>query len=191
MKSFINVIVIALLACFIFSQPALAAKKKARRNSDSKLVFEGRSLYNEGDQMVGASYISGWGSGIGVRYSYFMFDDMHVQIDYAPLSYNYGWGTAEVNYISAAAIFHTNWWAYNIKNSKNNGYYFGIGFAQGKATYKNDCSAYSYYCYQYEMSHDFGGLYWVGGWEIKLKNNIRVQAGYGITGINLGGDYPF
>jgi len=179
MKTILKLLVLPLFAGIIFSHSAQAGEK---------LLMEGKhSLYKEGDQLIGGGYTTGSAlSGLDFRYTYFAYDDLSIQVDYSPLSYDYGWGKANANLFSAAAILHFDWWRFNVMKERNNGFYAGLGYAIGKATYKS-----SNYWYSYETEVDLGGLYWTSGWELKLKNNVKLQVGYNYVGLNIGADYQF
>ena len=176
-KGIILILLLTALISNIFYIDTADAGKARKFIGKSK--FGNPTLFKKDQKFVGVGYVSGWAGGGDVTGQYFLYDDVSVQAHYAMLGYDYGYGTAKVNYLSAAAVYHQ-------KIDTDYGWYGGLGFAVGEATWEDDR-----YFTKTSHSYNLGGLYWTGGLEMFFSKDLLVNAGYAVTGLGLGVNYKF
>lgn len=145
-------------------------------------MFYGQSLFTAGEMSLGVGYVTNWGGGFNLTGSYFLFDDVAVQVDYASLSYRWGWDTTSVTYIDVAGVYHRA--LGQTDKGWDFGWYGGLGLAVAKATS-------TYPGHDYSTSTDLGGLFWLAGLEMKFNRNVRAHVGVGSLSLGVGVDFSF
>lgn len=133
------------------------------------------SLYKAGDKVIGASYLGYWAGGINISGSYFLSDNLAIEVDVAPLSYNYGAGNVSILLIQGMGVYHA------VLNDKL-GWYAGIGFGMGSA---------SYTLLGVQQTVSASGLAYTGGLEMPFSSNLKGHIGYNSGGIEAGVNMTF
>lgn len=166
----------------IGTTPVYAQDTNASAKSQSDSIFDKPSLFHAGDMSAGVGYVSNWGGGFDLTGSYFLFDDVAVQVDYASLTYGWGWDTTTVTYIDVAGVYHRSWGQTN--KGWDYGWYGGFGLASSRVTG-------TYPGYTYSTSRDLGGLFWLAGLEMKFNHNVKAHFGVGSLALGIGVDFLF
>lgn len=150
--------------------------------SQNDSMFYYPSMFHGGDMTIGVGYATNWGGGLDLLASYFLYDDVAMQIEYASLSYKWGWDTTTISYVDVAGVYHRTWG--QTLNGWDFGWFAGIGLATAKATS-------IYPGHNYSTSADLGGLFWVVGLEMKFIRHVKAHIGVGSLSLGAGLDFSF